>query len=835
LTAALAAINRQLRRGANLRENTDAHLWAQVRLRAREAVWASFLLQEERQGQVQVSQTFRRTLLAAGAVSLFFAPGAGATTFITVTTTADTPPDGAAPCTFREAIDSANTDTATNGCERDDELGPAGDVIVFDAADFPPGDPAETINLVGAAPQISSDMRIEAPGNPNVIIDGDSSGDFGVLVVISGTVEIENLDLVGGIAPVYPALGGLKAGGGLQQRGGDLTLVGVRVANNQATEEPPTGEAFAFGGGIAKPLGGSLTIRDSVIENNFATATVQGSSGLVHADAAGGGVMSSGGPALTITNTTIADNRAEADAPGGANAAAGGGGVFAGDDQVLLTHSTVSGNVADAFVGPTGFGDGAGAGVAIEAPVGDPPTVAVLELVTIAGNRTAEAGPGASDLSEIGGAGVLAGNAATTIVSSTIADNGASVGAVAGAQISGDASDDIAAANTIVADPFGGGPNCNAALDSNGFNVDYSSPDGPSCGFTEPTDLTFDPDLGPLQANGGPTETMALPAGSSAVDKGSNDAQTDQVSDQRGATFLRPVDDGTVANATGGDGSDIGAFELQTLVPDADGDGVPDTTDNCDNDPNPGQENNDGDLSGDACDPDDDNDTVADTTETGCATTAGPGISTDSDSDNDGVDDGPDVFPCDPAETADTDADTVGDNADNCDNDPNPAQANNDADAQGDVCDPDDDNDGVADASDSCPITAGTGPDGCAPVTPSAATATCNGRPATHTGTPGRDLITGTAGRDVIQARGGKDRVKGLGGGDLICGAAGDDKLLGGGGEDTLIGGDDSDVLLGGKAVDLLYGGTVGATVAGTADDRCPGSRGDQRHGCRAG
>jgi hypothetical protein len=47
-------------------------------------------------------------------------------------------------------------------------------------------------------------------------------------------------------------------------------------------------------------------------------------------------------------------------------------------------------------------------------------------------------------------------------------------------------------------------------------------------------------------------------------------------------------------------------------VPDTDGDGVPDTTDNCPNIANPLQENNDGDSEGDVCDNDDDNDGLTD-------------------------------------------------------------------------------------------------------------------------------------------------------------------------------------------------------------------------------
>ncbi len=72
--------------------------------------------------------------------------------------------------------------------------------------------------------------------------------------------------------------------------------------------------------------------------------------------------------------------------------------------------------------------------------------------------------------------------------------------------------------------------------------------------------LTADPLLGPLQDNGGPTETMALMPGSAAIDAGSSSALT---TDQRGDP--RPVDFSGIPNAAGGDGADIGAFEVQPV------------------------------------------------------------------------------------------------------------------------------------------------------------------------------------------------------------------------------------------------------------------------------
>lgn len=70
-----------------------------------------------------------------------------------------------------------------------------------------------------------------------------------------------------------------------------------------------------------------------------------------------------------------------------------------------------------------------------------------------------------------------------------------------------------------------------------------------------------------LGTYGGPTMTVALGAGSIAIDAGHSSGFT---IDQRGEP--RPCDQAGVANAPGGDGADIGAFEVQVpgcLPPDA--------------------------------------------------------------------------------------------------------------------------------------------------------------------------------------------------------------------------------------------------------------------------
>jgi hypothetical protein len=92
---------------------------------------------------------------------------------------------------------------------------------------------------------------------------------------------------------------------------------------------------------------------------------------------------------------------------------------------------------------------------------------------------------------------------------------------------------------------------------SQGYNLDG----GNTCDFNGGMNdlINTNPLLGPLQANGGPTDTMALPPTSPAVDAG--DVSCGAVTtDQRG--LPRPFD---------GDGSttaecDIGAYEFQYLI-----------------------------------------------------------------------------------------------------------------------------------------------------------------------------------------------------------------------------------------------------------------------------
>ena len=112
--------------------------------------------------------------------------------------------------------------------------------------------------------------------------------------------------------------------------------------------------------------------------------------------------------------------------------------------------------------------------------------------------------------------------------------------------------------NTIIAG--NGAPEVEGSFTSNGYNIignlglaTITATTGDQFGVN-PSTLN----LGALQNNGGPTSTHALGAGSIAIDQGDSSGSS---VDQRG--LPRPCDDSGIANASGGDGADVGAFEVQ--------------------------------------------------------------------------------------------------------------------------------------------------------------------------------------------------------------------------------------------------------------------------------
>lgn len=132
-------------------------------------------------------------------------------------------------------------------------------------------------------------------------------------------------------------------------------------------------------------------------------------------------------------------------------------------------------------------------------------------------------------------------------------------------------------------------------------------------------------------------------------------------------------------------------YTFNTIVLDADGDGVLDSVDNCPNTSNADQADLDNDGIGDVCDDDIDGDMVNNANDN-CVNTPN---ADQSDLDNDGIGD-----VCDD----DIDGDTILNDVDNCPLVSNSGQEDLDEDSIGDVCDDDIDGDTILNDADNCPL-----------------------------------------------------------------------------------------------------------------------------------
>lgn len=367
-------------------------------------------------------------------------------------------------------------------------------------ADTIPIDAAGSIGLQERLPPIIDDVTITGPGADSLTVERTASTSFRIFELVHAAGTVSDLTVSGGKD---------LSGAGFLNESGDLTLVRVAVTGNEVLNEGGSDVAtLAAGGGIFS--NGSLILRESSVSGNL-TFVVSGES-----IAAGGGVKSEG--TLLVERSTISDNFADArsDAAGEIEASAeafGGGVAIAPGTSTTVVESTISDNF-------------------------------VLAKAT--------------DLAIARGGGIQGGPVSLT--GSTIAENGAELDA-AGALIRNVAGDNLAVAsgslirNSIVSNPKGEGENCANSLLSGSFNLDE---DG-SCEFGQATDLAgVVAGLEPLAMNGGPTPTHALRADSPALDRGSAFGSP---IDQRG--LPRPSDFAAISDSEGGDGSDIGAFELQ--------------------------------------------------------------------------------------------------------------------------------------------------------------------------------------------------------------------------------------------------------------------------------
>ena len=284
----------------------------------------------------------------------------------------------------------------------------------------------------------------------------------------------------------------------------NVTIDGVTVSGGNL--------AFPASGGGIFINAGTLTLTNSTVSNNTAGHS-------------GGGIYNRA--ALTIMNSAVANNSA---------ANVSGGGIY-NFGTLSILKSTISGNVALY----------SGGGIADENTV-------IVTNSTLSGNQTYN----------YGGGGIVT-TGMVTLTNTTISGNDGGWQRSGGGLYVGNGGT-LNAKNSIVSKNTASlGPDVFGNLTSQGYNL-IGNNSGvtivPTTGDQIGTLANpIDPLLGALANNGGPTQTMALLPGSPAIDKGS--AASGVMTDQRGLT--RPIDFSFIANATGGDGSDIGAFEAQTL------------------------------------------------------------------------------------------------------------------------------------------------------------------------------------------------------------------------------------------------------------------------------
>jgi hypothetical protein len=269
------------------------------------------------------------------------------------------------------------------------------------------------------------------------------------------------------------------------------------------------------GGGIYNCFG-TLTVIDSIITGN----RIRGGNGIF---GYGGGIYNCPSSTLTLINTAVSDNSAEI------------GGAICNGGMLTIINSTFSGNEAH---------QRRGGGIANYGTL-------IITNSTFSGN-VARSNKGSAFAAGILNGGLFQSAGTLVINNSTFGGNVARGGK--GGGIFNVKGSTVVLQNSIVANNVGG--NCHGTLTSHGYNL---SSDG-ACDFDGTGDLNnTDPELGKLQNNGGPTETLALLPGSPAIDSGNPSGCTDNKghllkTDQRGQPRHDKEDAG---------GCDRGAYERQ--------------------------------------------------------------------------------------------------------------------------------------------------------------------------------------------------------------------------------------------------------------------------------
>ena len=417
----------------------------------------------------------------------------------------------------------------------------------------------------------------------------DASGGAIASLTPTGNVTVTDSNLVGNAAKggnggnFNNGKGSNARGGSIYFEGGTLNISGSRIEKSSATggnggnqdQNGQTNGGFggtAQGGGVYVG-GGAVSINNTTFKSTVATGGNSGTGGNganPGGNADGGGLYSLGN--VKVTNSTF--HLAGATGGKGGNAfgtfcfgahnagdggAARGGAIFADGGTLIINTATFANNFAAGGHGGNGGQTNPGLNCGMHGAGGFAHggaiannNAATVDIThgTISLNKAGAGNTGVNQggankpprpAAEGAGGGIRVGPASVTLQNTIIAGNTAANGL-----------GDAAGAPTP-------GPNVDGTVTSNGHNLLGVATD--AGGFSGPGDkIGANPMLGALADNGGPTETMALLAGSAAIDAG---VAVRAPFDQRG--MPRTFDDPGVANAPTSDATDIGAFERQSL------------------------------------------------------------------------------------------------------------------------------------------------------------------------------------------------------------------------------------------------------------------------------
>ena len=414
---------------------------------------------------------FKRTCIA-----LAISQAAG-TSVQAATITVDSTTDDGTGCTLREAIISAEADSASgNGCID----GLNDDVITFDGTVFAG---VETITLTSALPSLTSAITVNGTGASNLEINADALSRVFNVTGATAVVQINDLTVTGG------SIAG-NGGGILVDSGSDLSLNNTSVSQNNGQDA----------GGIFVDNASSLSLANTTISENYGSGD-------------GGGVYIRNGSTLTLTQSSVVDNTA------GLSAA----GIGVDGSDATITDSTISRNTADteggglyidgnsslALIGSTIANNTAGSAGGIYVWQSS----ATITNVTVSGNSASSSG-----------GGLFLEQSSVVDVSNTTFSHNYAGSSGAGLYMSATAGT-ITFENSIIANSFGD----DCSVDGNLITTDTATiiEDG-TCGTSA---RSGDPGLFRLAPNGGDTMTHALKLTSIARDTGING--TCEADDQR--------------------------------------------------------------------------------------------------------------------------------------------------------------------------------------------------------------------------------------------------------------------------------------------------------------